>query len=208
MTGLPSVPDPQFLSDVFRESYSHYRHLEILRKDHLNIFLVINAALVAILGSSSGVGVYVQQSGRLVEIALMIIVFSAFVFYFISRIGEAAKKQHQVIMEEIIEARLGPGNVWARSFRSSKGRFSSYSTLLLNKIGVFRVSTLMLLPYLLVMWLYVTVAIVLEVQSFEWPPHAIAAIATCSVVIAALCALLCTVDFLGFAGPRTLVPAE
>ena len=112
MIDMEAFRDPEFLDDVYRESYSHYRHLEVLRKDHLNTFLVINAVVVTILSATSEFGAYLQENSLIVALGLMVIVFIAFVFYFISRIGEEAKNQHGFVIEKIIEARLGPGNIF------------------------------------------------------------------------------------------------
>jgi hypothetical protein len=207
MADSDTLRDAVFHDSVYRESYSHYRHLETLRKDHLNTFLVMNAAVVALLSATGGVGAYIQANSRLAAIGLGLIGVIAFVFYFVSRIGEEARNQHQVVMEKITRFRLGPDNVWETSFRGQKQRRSSPSARILDKIGMLRVSVLMLLPYLTIMWAYVLASTFLATQVFGPECDIWAILSLGAPLIATICAVLCTVDFFSFLGRRDLVPA-
>lgn len=138
--------------ELLKQSWAHYKHLEVLRKDHLNLFIVLNGAIGAFAGVGSSSGI---QAGALNYLPLFVLFLSvlATVFYFISSLNEESRRSHYSLMDAIIQS-TSANRVWNEKFLGSLSAARSCTARLLDNCGLYNMTKLMLIPYVMLLIVY------------------------------------------------------
>jgi hypothetical protein len=138
------MEDFNFTDTVFKESWSHYRHLEVMRKDYLNIFLTLNVGAVGIYSFSG-----ITDDGRQALLACFSVI-SLILYMMSTKINQALTKQRKLFSAIAI----------ARGFHEQIGpSYDSSASIFYGSRGQEYHSVISLIPYMIFSFAYLNISI-------------------------------------------------